>query len=97
METIKERSEFIRQISLSLLGVSKIIDYVTCADREKYAFIKGVEFAEEWIPIEEELPEIGNYILTKNEKNIGLSLPLTMWDIKDISEYSTHWRPVKTP
>lgn len=97
METIKERSEFIRQISLSLLGVSKSIDYVTCADREKYAFIKGVEFAEEWIPIEEELPEIGNYILTKNEKNIRLSLPLTMLDIKDISEYSTHWRPVKTP
>lgn len=71
METINEGSELIRKNSLLLLGVSKSIDYVTCAEREKYAFIKGVEFAQRWIPVEEELPEnymdihcLGNYTHT---------------------------------
>jgi len=99
MKTIKEESEFIRNLSLSLLGVSKNIDYVTCADREKYAFLKGVEFAQQWIPVKEELPSeenelinvpvicitgFGNYRISKYNGN--------EWDSDEIV---TFWRPVE--
>ena len=58
-------------------------------------FKAGVEFAQIWIDISEEMPEVGEQILTKNGNSIGLSLPLTMWDIKDITEFATHWRPIE--
>ena len=34
-------------------------------------FKAGVEFAQRWIPVEEELPEIGEMVLTKMEKRHG--------------------------
>lgn len=61
----------------------------------RISFLNGVEFAQRWIDISEEMPEVGEQILTKNGNNIGLSLPLTMWDIKDITEFATHWRPIE--
>ena len=35
------------------------------------AFKAGVEFAQRWIPVEEELPEVGEMVLTKMEKRHG--------------------------
>ena len=35
------------------------------------SFIEGVEFAQHWIPVEEELPPIGEMVLTKMEKRHG--------------------------
>ncbi len=35
------------------------------------SFKKGVEFAQRWIPVEEELPEVGAMVLTKMEKRHG--------------------------
>ena len=34
-------------------------------------FEAGVEFAQRWIPVDEELPEIGEKVLTKMEKRHG--------------------------
>ncbi len=34
-------------------------------------FEAGVEFAQRWIPVEEELPEVGAMVLTKMEKRHG--------------------------
>lgn len=34
-------------------------------------FRAGVEFAQRWIPVEEELPEVGEMVLTKMEKRHG--------------------------
>ena len=34
-------------------------------------FKAGVEFAQRWIPVEEELPEVGEMVLTKMEKRYG--------------------------
>ena len=34
-------------------------------------FKKGVEFAQRWIPVEEELPDVGEMVLTKMEKRHG--------------------------
>ena len=35
------------------------------------SFKAGVEFAQRWIPVEEELPEVGEMVLTKMEKRHG--------------------------
>lgn len=35
------------------------------------SFKNGVEFATRWIPVEEELPEVGEMVLTKMEKRHG--------------------------
>ena len=34
-------------------------------------FKAGVEFAQRWIPVEEELPDVGETVLTKMEKRHG--------------------------
>ena len=68
MKTIKEASKEKRETSIMLLYGSKLIDCVTVANREEASFISGVEFAQRWIPVEEELPENANEIILKNEK-----------------------------
>ena len=39
--------------------------------RTELAFKEGVEFAQRWISVEEELPQIGEMVLTKMEKKHG--------------------------
>lgn len=61
-------------------------------------FKAGIEFAERWIPVEEELPEIKEkmYQVIGKDKN-GIVYP--KWikyesDIARIKYYMTHWRPI---
>lgn len=68
-------------------------DYVTKKDFEEYAsidFYAGVEFAQRWIPIEEELPDKDNCdkCLWKNKDKIWFG---TAWK----SDKPTHWRPIE--
>ena len=35
------------------------------------SFMRGSDFAKRWIPVDEELPEIGEMVLTKMEKRHG--------------------------
>ena len=56
-----------------------IIEYSENADIDEETYIAdvydgfkaGVEFAQRWIPVEEELPEVGAMVLTKMEKRHG--------------------------
>ena len=56
-----------------------IIEYSENADIDEETYIAdvydgfkaGVEFAQRWIPVEEELPEVGEMVLTKMEKRHG--------------------------
>ena len=41
------------------------------ARNAEISFKAGVEFAQRWIPVEEELPEVGAMVLTKMEKRHG--------------------------
>ena len=68
-------------------------------------FKKGVEFAQRWIPVEEELPEVGEIVLVKlNNGNV-----FTAKYVKSAKEerfnawhnghsfyqcVNTHWRPI---
>ena len=62
-------------------------------------FKAGVEFAQRWISVEDELPEIGDEIILKLREH-----PLKKYqfwhiaddcDIKLIPVYATHWRPIE--
>lgn len=61
MKTIKEKMDEIRIFnannSLDILGVSD------------FAFKKGVEFAQRWIPVKEELPTKEGVYLVKRHNN----------------------------
>ncbi|MDR1348155.1 MAG: DUF551 domain-containing protein [Prevotellaceae bacterium] len=56
MKTIKEAA---REYALGNCGI-ETFDYL------QNAFIAGVEFAQRWISVEEELPEINRPVLTRN-------------------------------
>ena len=60
------------------------------------AFKAGVEFAQRWISVEDELPNIGDNILIKLKRD-----KLKIWRIINeddrilVSNYATHWRPIE--
>ena len=70
-------------------------------------FKKGVEFAQRWIPVEEELPKIGEKVITKMTKDKRTSYGIATrireeWEINShwidhtFSNMTiTHWRPIE--
>ena len=72
------------------------------AGLEQLAFKAGVEFAQNWISVEDELPEyhgIDFYVLMKNERlesdDINLGLIEGIDDVENVYQYATHWRPIE--
>lgn len=62
---------------------------------EKIAFAKGVEFAQRWIPMEEEFPTKGIEVIAKNKHRKVVYEVKTNDDVKYICENFTSWRPVE--
>lgn len=58
-------------------------------------FKAGAAFAQEWIPIEKELPEEGITVLVKDKNGyVGMSaIRYGSWDYK-FKNMITHWRPI---
>lgn len=93
MKTIEEAKEdcriYFANSSLNILGVSD------------EAFVKGVEFAQRWIPIEEELPENFTTVIAR-DNGISPVRSLALYqDSKFYPDFSvltneniTHWRPI---
>lgn len=54
------------------------------------AFNAGVEFAQRWIPVGEELPRIGEKVITKMDKDKRTSYG-TATRIREGREIETHW------
>ena len=72
------------------------------AGLEQIAFKAGVELAQNWISVEDELPEyhgIDFYVLMKNERlesdDINLGLIEGIDDVENVYQYATHWRPIE--
>ena len=66
------------------------------------SFKAGVEFAQRWISVEDELPQyhgIDFYVLMKNERlesdDINLGLIEGIDDVENVYQYATHWRPIE--
>lgn len=74
--------------------------YLTCRtedlNHDCNVFTAGVEFAQRWISVEDELPSIGDHILIKLKRD-----KLKIWRIFNeddrilVSNYATHWRPIE--
>ena len=81
METIEEVSKEFSEKSVWACPIS---------------FKAGVEFAQRWISVEDELPSIGDHILIKLKRD-----KLKIWRIFNeddrilVSNYATHWRPIE--
>ena len=54
------------------------------------AFESGIEFAQRWIPVEEELPEIGEKVITKMNKDKRTSYGIAT-RIREEWEINSHW------
>ena len=71
----------------------KNMDDLNICDLEDYiaeSFKEGVEFAQRWIPVEEELPEIGEKVITKMAKGKRTSYGIAT-RIREEWEVNAHW------
>ena len=72
------------------------IDYALSRDDNDYiietemAFEAGVEFAIKWIPVEKELPRIGEKVITKMAKDKRTSYGIAT-RIREEWEINAHW------
>lgn len=79
------------------------VDFFTSEDFEN-AILKGVEFAQRWIPVEEELPKVersgfSDLVLTKDCYD-NVKLERYDFELKCFNELRygfkvTHWRPIE--
>ncbi len=64
-------------------------------------FKKGVEFAQHWIPVEEELPQEDTYVLTLSNRHNGDVYYRVIWFrgggffSTEQTSNITHWRPIE--
>ena len=73
-------------------------------DREKKAFIAGIDLAQRWIPVEEELPEVNEIEFSEEvlTKNLPGKVKMEFYDEQN-KEFTTvrhdsqvtHWRPIE--
>ena len=103
METIEEKSfEYKENVDLSNICDTKDVRFEI-----QDAFTAGAEFAQRWVSVEEELPEIGEKVITKMTKDKRTSYGIATrireeWEINShwidhtFSNMTiTHWRPIE--
>ena len=110
MKTIERAASIYAEPIASDLS-HKSMDDLNICDLEDYiaeSFKEGVEFAQRWIPIEEELPEVGEIVLVKTKINkvttcemyipkdyLGNILGEKEWAASyNFKQAITHWRPI---
>jgi len=91
MKTIEENAN---QYGFSVYAGTGISEFRYIAES---AFKAGAELTQRWIEISEdnELPDIGDEIIVKNDNRKKILKISSYWDVKDITEWATHWRPIE--
>ena len=92
MRTIERAASIYAEPIASDLSHKNMDDLNIC-DLEDYiaeSFKEGVEFAQRWIPVEEELPEIGEKVITKMAKDKRTSYGIAT-RIREEWEINAHW------
>ena len=59
------------------------------------AFTAGVEFAQSWIDIKEEIPTIGEWVTCKNNDSYQTMRIRDEFGLKIMKINFTHWRPLE--
>lgn len=65
------------------------------ANRSEIDFKAGVKFAEEWLSVEKDDPNFGEWIFVKNENNFAAMRIGGGLDRSFLKSNFTHWRPVE--
>lgn len=86
MKTIEEAAKYYSDANY------KENDYGLTNIASNHAFKAGVEFAQRWIPVEEELPNECTFVLTKYKNTYSVS-----WYDGQFNEMynPTHWRQIE--
>ena len=92
MKTTEEAAKS-HEFNRDLNGISSLINKSTIS-----SFKAGVRFAEEWISVDDELPEINKepyeiFVRTYQNKHDVLTI-VDDFEIKVLKEHFTHWRPI---
>ena len=97
MKTIEEAAVFLSNENvLSNINWNHTSELERLKTKYYDGFKDGVEFAQRWISVEDELPNIGDHILIKLKRD-----KLKIWRIFNeddrilVSNYATHWRPIE--
>lgn len=90
MKTIEEAAKEIVDKELNYDRYNGITGM--CMDISK----KSIEFAQRWIPVEEEKPIIGEYILAKDEITQSYdAFRFNEYNERMLIKSFTHWRPIE--
>ena len=92
METVKEKA---RDYAIhEYWGVCEIVDCDGMIDKSEEDFKAGVEFAQRWIPVEEELPEKLVQVIVKLENGWHTTTWITENGDFAFNVKPTHWRHI---
>ena len=69
--------------------------YNDCITEREESFKAGAEFAQRWIPVDEELPEIGEQVLAKKELRHGDTWVQNFYSIVTRMTPSGEWEGVE--
>lgn len=64
------------------------------------AFESGIEFAQRWIPVEEELPKRNKWVIVRKHNGLKLGMYFNnvdkfLYGFDDQTSQITHWRPIE--
>ena len=76
-------------------GVCEIVDCESMTDKSEEDFKAGADFAQRWISVEEELPDIGEEVLVKRELRQGDTWVQRFCSVSTRLAASGEWEDVK--
>lgn len=105
MKTIEEKAKEYAEKKFESIAPLYDLDSNDIKKLFESVFKAGVEFGQRWIPVEEELPEVGELVQIKfnllnehlhfdHDKVIDVN-GNKMFEIEQIMVNVTHWRPIE--
>lgn len=88
-----------KQAASDYAEITNVLTGIPCSDVEEI-FLSGAEFANRWIPVNEELPEIGDIVLLKYDNTDYMVSTGSYKSEKFSPDFSfreseiTHWKPI---
>ena len=91
-KTMKTIDEAAKELKCPIIDLHNMIGF-------RAAFKKGVEFAQRWIPIEEELPPLNKWINVKYESSEGLyygsTIMTDLFPMEVLKNNFQYWRLIE--
>ena len=103
MKTIEEAAKEFkkRRVKANLDCEVDLSEHIPVIEYEsERGFEAGVEFAQRWIPVEEELPNPNSWIIVKKHNGLKLGMYFNtdnqfLYGLDNQTNQITHWRPIE--